>query len=793
MKTIVFFLSFFLYAFASNSQNISQTIKGVISDKISEKPLANATIIISTGGSTTADSSGKYVLKNVKTGRVSLVISVVGYKPAQIPEILVTAGKEVIVDVALEQNISSLTDITVQTTRNKKGNASNEFAGASSRSFSMEEVTRFAGGRNDPSKLVSSFAGVISNSDSRNDIVVRGNSPTGVLWRLEGIPTPNPNHFATSGTTGGPVSALNTNALKTSDFYTGAFAPEYGNATAAVFDMQLRSGNAEKHEKTLQLNLFSGLEAMLEGPLSSKKNGASYMVGYRFSFVQLGKSLGINVGTNAVPKYQDWVYNIQLAKGKAGKLNFFGMGGISSIDFIGKDTDTTDFYARQDQDGYNSNNFMVFGAKHTIDIGQKSFLRSVISFANTKSDYDQYQYAQPLTYTDRWLNLKIRNKSNTVRFSSFVNTKFNAKFSWRNGIIGEMFNTNSSVLSREGQSSTAAFKVQQDYNGNSALLQAFSQFRYKPTSNLTMTGGLHGMYYNFNKKNAIEPRAGISYQVSTNQTLMMNYGLHSQLQPLPVYLFQQQLANGSIDQSNRQLGFTKAHHFVAGYEIRLKNDWRVKAEAYYQILFNVPVENTLSGFSMLNTGADFGFPDKAGLVNTGKGNNRGIELTIEKFLIKGFYILATGSVFNSTYKGSDRIERNTSFNYGYAGNVLAGKEWKVSKSGKNTFTFDMKLTTIGGRYVTPVNLAASVVAGKEVLDETRYNAEQLKGYFRLDTKFGFRINSSKRKVSQTFYLDLQNVTNHKNIFLRRYNAERQQTGEVNQIGFFPDLLYRIQF
>lgn len=794
MKRLSVFIAATISFLAGYSQNITQTVKGTITDKISEKPLAGASVMVKNGKDLSAisNSSGQFIINNVSTGRVTVTVVAIGYKTVLIPEVLVTAGKEVIMDIALEQEIKVLADVTVSSRVTKKGNASNEFAGASSRSFSMEEVTRFAGGRNDPSKLVSSFAGVISSSDSRNDIVVRGNSPAGVLWRLEGVPTPSPNHFATSGTTGGPVSALNTNALKTSDFYTGAFPAEYGNANAAVFDIQLRTGNADKHEKTVQLNLFSGLELMLEGPLNNKKNGASYLVGYRYSFVQIGQSLGLNVGTSAVPKYQDWVYNIQLSKSKAGRFNFFGMGGISSINFIGKDTDTTDFYSRQDQDVNVKSNLMVFGVKHTIDIGKKSYLRSLISYASTKSDVDQYQYALPLDYKFSWLTFQSRNKSKTFRFSSALNTKFNSKLSWRNGVLIEAFGVNSNVLSRDGQPATATFAVQQDYNGNSTLLQAYSQFRYKPGNAVTITGGLHGMYYDFNQKNIIEPRAGFTYQINSSNTVLFNYGLHSQLQPLPVYLYQQ--TNGAIvDKSNQNLDFTKAHHFVLGYEKRLQNNWRIKAETYYQYLFDVPVEKVKNGFSMLNAGADFTYPEKSGLVNEGTGQNYGLELTVEKFLSNGLYILTTGSVFKSTYKGSDGIERNTTFNYGYAANLLAGREWKTGRAKKNAFTFDIKLTTLGGRYATPVHLAASIVAQKEVLDETRYNSEQLNGYFRLDTKFGIRINSSKRKISHTFYLDLQNVTNNNNIFLRRYNPERQRIGEVNQIGFFPDLLYRIQF
>lgn len=776
----------------AQAQNITQNIKGVVIDKVSEKPLQGVTVTL-TNQTTATNNNGKYILKDVSTGRVSITFSYVGYKTVSVPEVLVTAGKEVIIDMALEQDIKALNEVTLTTSRTKKGNASNEFAGASSRSFSTEEITRFAGGRNDPSKLVSNFAGVIANNDGRNDIIVRGNSPSGVLWRVEGIPSPNPNHFATSGTTGGPISALNTNALKTSDFYTGAFPAEYGNANAAVFDIGLRTGNSDKHEKTLQLNIFSGLEAMFEGPLSKKKNGASYLVGYRYSFVQIGQSFGIDVGTKAVPKYQDWVYNIQFAKGKAGKLNLFGMGGVSNIDFLGKESDSTDFYARQDQDGYSTNNFLVFGAKHTIDVSNKSFVRTVVSYASQQSNYDQYQYALPLTYTNRWSTFVYRTKATAFRFSSFINTKFNSKLSIRNGALVEAFNNTNKVLSRDGKPATAPFETQQDFSGNSTLLQAYSQLRYKPNNDVTIVAGLHDMYYTLSKTNALEPRAGITYQLNKNNTIMFNYGLHSQQQPLPVYFMQQQLAGGVIDNSNLQLDFTKAHHFVLGYERRFLKDWRIKAEAYYQSIYNAPVEDTASGFSLLNAGADFGFPDRIHLQNTGTGKNYGVELTIEKFLSKGFYVLASGSLFDSKYKGSDGIERNTTFNYGYAANVLAGREWKLGKSKKNAFTVDIKLTTIGGRYTTPIDIALSMANQKEEYDRSKYNTVKLDGYFRLDTKFGFRINSSKRKLSHTFYLDFQNVTNHKNIFLQRYNAQKQQVGNVYQIGFFPDILYRLQF
>ncbi len=777
------------------SQGITQTIKGFITDKTSEKPLAGATVsVVDANNEVVTDKNGKFVLNAVAVGRQKITITYSGYKPVIIPELLVTAGKQVIVDVAMEQSIADLQNVIVTSYKTKKGAATNEYAVGSNRSFNVDEVTRFAGGRNDPSRLVSNFAGVVSNNDGRNDIVVRGNSPTGVLWRIEGLPSPSPNHYAALGTTGGPVSALNTNALKTSDFLTGAFPAEFGNALAAVFDINLRAGNADKHEKTLQLNLFSGLEAMVEGPLGKKGNGSSYLVGYRYSFVQLATSFGLSAGTSATPKYQDWVYNINLGKSKAGTFSFYGMGGLSNIDFIGKDIDSTDFFARNDQDSYNQGNFSIFGAKHTIDIGKKSYLRTAVAYSTTKNDFQSYQYPLPFVdYTNRYLITDSKNQQNNLRFSSYLNTKQNAKLSSRLGILGEQYDLKTKVSDREGETGSDPFNTVRNFDDNFFLLQYFAQVRYKPTDKLTFNAGLHGSNFSFNSTSTFEPRASVAYQLTNTDQLYVSYGMHSQLQPFPVYLYESRLTGGGVDQSNRNLEFTKASHYVIGYEKRFATDWRFKVEGYYQDLSNVPVEKIRSGFSILNSGADFSFPEKGGLVNNGTAYNSGIELTLEKFLSKGYYLLITSSIFDSKYKGSDGVERNSTFNYKNVLNVLAGKEWKAGKQKKNAFTMDVRVSSIGGKYATPVDLNASIAANKEVLDETKYNSEKLAAYFRADLKFGYRINSSKRKVSQTIYLDFQNVSSQENIFLQRYNPEKRTIGAVNQIGFFPDLLYRITF
>ena len=767
----------------------TQTVTGTVIDKASERPLANVSVSIAgTRIGVTTDSLGRFVLAAVPLGRHQVSFTYVGYKTVTIPEVLVTSGKQVVLDVPLDQQIAALNTVTITAGRTRKGMAANEFAGSSSRSFSMDDVTRYAGGRNDPAKLASNFAGVANTNDSRNDIVVRGNSPTAVLWRMEGIPIPNPNHFATLGTTGGPVSALNTNALKNSDFYTGAFPAEYGNATGAVFDIGLRTGNKDKFEKTIQLNMFSGLEAMLEGPLSKNRNGSSFLVGYRYSFAQIGQSLGFNIGTEAVPKYQDVIFHLNFVKSKWGKFSIFGLGGTSAIDMIGADLDSSDLFANKDEDAYFKSRIGIVGLKHTLDIGSNSYLRTLVSYSYVSNEGKIYKYYDSLAGRQFLTDQSTVNTG--FRFSSFINSKISSRFTLRGGMLAALNGVDTRLQTREDRPDWETIR---DYDGSAWLLQPYVQGKYRFTEKLSLNAGVHGLWYGLNETSALEPRASLSYALAGNQTLTFSYGLHHQQQPLPVYLYQERLPDGTYDQRNRDLDFTRAHHYVIGYDWFFARDWRLKAEAYHQSISQVPVERTPSGFSVLNSGADFTFPEKAGLVNNGTGTNTGIELTVEKFFSQGFYLLTTASIFDAKYKGSDGIERNSTFNNKAVLNVLAGREWKMGRDGRNAFTIDIKFTQSGGRYYTPVDIAASNASGFEQLDENRYNDQQFSNYLRFDTRFGIRLNSAKRKLSHTFYLDIQNVTNKENVFIQRYNRVMKQVGIVNQVGFFPDILYRLQF
>ncbi len=774
--------------YTSMAQDAMQTVSGTIIDKQSEMPLIGATIeIISTVPTrgTTTDADGSFSLSDIPVGRQIFRVSYIGYNTFSLPNVVVTSGKEVILNISMEESITALDEVVV-TASVEKDRANNEMATISARSFSLEEVTRYSGGRNDVARLAGSFAGVSTADDSRNDIVIRGNSPTGVLWRLEGIPIDNPNHFATLGTTGGPVSALNTNLLRNSDFMTSAFPAEYGNANAGVFDIGFRNGNKNNYEFTAQLAAFSGMEAMIEGPLSSKKN-SSFLVSYRHSFVEIADIIGIPIGTNATPNYKDLSFKLDFANGRYGKFSFFGIGGLSDIDFLGDEVDENDLFAEPGVDAYPRSKLGVIGMNHRYLIDDRTYLRTTIATSTAQSDYSE---DRTLSDASKESQLEISDINNRISISSYLNKKFSARHTLRVGILGEVFRLDSKFRSR---TETPDWVTVRDFTGNLALLQAYGQSQYKISEQLTLNTGLHFQFLDFNDHYVVEPRIAINYHLNAKSTLNFAYGLHSQMQALPIYLLSTQQADGSYAQTNADLDFAKSNHFVVSYDLKLNTDWRVKTEIYYQQLFDIAVEKEASSFSVLNAGADFVFPEVANLVNEGKGQNYGLELTVEKFFSQGYYGLLTGSVFESTYEGSDGVERNTAFNNNYVLNFLAGKEFKIGKTKRHALSIDLKVTRAGGRFYTPVDLESSRLAGEELLFEDRAFSEQYDPYFRFDFKIGVQLNSKKRKFAQQFFLDFQNVTNNQNVFANRYNPQTNQVNTVYQSGFFPDLLYRVQF
>lgn len=794
MKKITFVFIIVL-GYIANAQ--TGIIKGNVIDKQSETPLVGATIEllnVEQNNGVITDIDGYFTLKNVPLGRQRIRVSYIGFESITLPNIVVTSGKDAVVNIALIESFDQLDEIII-TSETSKAQAINKLTSVSARQFGVEEVTRFSGGRSDVGRLAANFAGVSSPDDSRNDIVIRGNSPVGLLWRLEGIPIPSPNHFSTAGTTGSPVSALNPNLLKNSDFITSAFPSEYGNAIGGVFDLGFRKGNLDDYEFTGQVGVFSGVEAMAEGPLG--KNKGSFLVSGRYSLVSI---LGIGAGgTSATPNYYDVSYNVDFGKSKLGNFSLFGIIGSSDIEFKGNDIDEDDLFAAEDENSRADSGFGVIGLKHQINIGSSSFLRIIASGSFTGNEFEMDRFINKNTSQERIIKYtEVDNTESRFTFSTLFNSKLSSKSTLRTGVLVENFKIEALQRDREkqpdinGDGDPDLFTFI-DINENLNIIQPYVQGQFRLTEKLTLNAGIHGQYSTLNEQFVFEPRAGLSYKAGKNHNFNFGYGLHHQPVSLPL-LFLNEEINGELVQTNKDLDFVRSNHYVLGYDVRISKDWRGKIELYYQDIDNAAVEPFSSSYSTLTEGANFGFEnDRVSLINEGTGFNQGIELTLEKFFSNGYYGLLTTSLFESKYKGSDGIERNTPFNNEYVANLLAGKEFAIGKAKKDVLFFDTKLTISGGRYYTPVNLEASQSAGFQVLREDLAFSKQNDDYFRWDVKFGYKINSKSKKRSHQLYVDLQNVTNNENIFTRRYNRLTNKVDQVDQIGFFPDFGYRFQF
>ncbi|NJM15557.1 MAG: TonB-dependent receptor [Bacteroidales bacterium] len=766
----------------------SQTIRGLVIDAELGTPLPGANVMMvdpAMPKGAVTDKNGEFRIEDVPVGRVSIRVSFIGYEERHFSNQMLSSGKELYIEAQLVQKIDQIDEVVVKA-HGRKDKAINDMALISARSFSIEETERFAGSLGDPARMVSNYAGVMTQNDSRNDIIIRGNSPMGLLWKMDGIEVPNPNHFGASGTTGGPVSILNNNLLTNSDFYTGAFPASYGNALAGAFDLRMRPGNTNKHEYVGQVG-FNGFELGAEGPFV-KGYRASYLVNYRYSTLDVIKKLGFDFGTGAaVPEYQDLTYKIEVPTKKAGTFSFIGMGGISYI-FFQHDTVSNSYNSGSIDTKFGSG-LGLTALTHTYIFSEKSRLKTSVSgqYSNSYTSLDSAITDvgnQPLLKPYLRNNLMSNTFAAHIDFKTRLNTRNTFGIGTSSHLTRVTFTDSATFDSPDGH-----FLPRIDINEDVMLIKSFVEWKHKLNNSLSLYAGLYSQYFDLNNQTSLEPRLSALWQASNKQSVSFGFGVHSQLQPFVTYFAQ------SFDSSlhryiltNAQVKFSKSNHYVLGYDYLIAPNLRVKAEAYYQNLYNIPVSRKEPDFSMLNAGDFFYIPLYDSLQNKGTGRNLGIDLTFERFLSNGYYGLLTASVFDSKYKGYNGKQHSTGYDGGYVVNALAGYEWKLKSN--NFLTFDIKMVISGGKRYTPIDVDKSKEAG-----DVRYNWDRAYGnqhpYFRADVRFGYKINGSR--ANQEWAVDLQNVTNYENVFMEWYNFETNQTELITQTPFYPMFLYRINF
>ncbi len=757
------------------AQQPTQTIRGTVIDEASNVPLVYAAVgLQNTTIGTTTDSLGNFTLKNVPIGRYDIIVSHIGYSPAMLREIQVTSAKENFLDVTMKATTSTLDEVVIKTKVNKE-QPLNSMATVSARMLSVEEAKRYAGGFDDPARLVSAFAGVSSNVGN-NAIVVRGNSPQSLQWKLEGVEISNPNHFAdVAAFGGGGLTALSTQLLANSDFFSGAMPAEYNNALSGVFDIFMRNGNNQKHEHTFQLGLI-GIDAASEGPFS-KKSRSSYIFNYRYSTLALlAPLLPANAGG---VRYQDLSFKLNFPTLKAGTFSIWGMGLIDRSGAKAK-ADIDEWKYNEDRENEDVKQYMgTAGITHKIFLNHRQYLKS--TFAVTANGIDLHNEIADSSFNLSPQNV-VDNKLYDLVFTSFLNTKFGARHTNKSGFV--ITNMNYSMLLKNAIMAGMPLQTLVSESGSSTLAAAYSNSMININDKITLNMGINGQWFAYNNAWSVEPRAGIKYRFAPKQTLSLAYGLHSRLERLNYYF----IKDNQNQYVNKKLGFTRAHHLVLGYDISTSEFTHFKVEGYFQQLFDVPVMAGNS-FSLINQQNDWFFGGK--LQNTGKGRNYGLDVTFEKYLSRGFYYMATASLFNSEYQGDDKVWRNTRYNRNIALNFLTGKEWLLGKNKNRILNLNARLSFQGGDHYSPVNATASVANQSVVFDETRAFSQQYTPAFTSHFTASYKLN--KKTTAHEFALKIINLTQYKEYLGFQYNYRTQMVDTQREAVFIPNLSYKIDF
>lgn len=747
-------------------------------------PIAGATVVLRNFSpliATTSDENGLFRLTEVPIGRLHIECSFLGYHTIVQENILLTSGRELVLEFELEEKTVDLDEFVVRAFT-RKDKPVNPMAIISSRSFSLEETERYAGSYGDPARMAANYAGVVTGNDNRNDIVIRGNTSMGISWRLDGIEIANPSHYAALGTTGGPITILNTNLLRQSDFLSGAYPAQYSNALAGVFDLKLRQGNNEQREYWMQAG-WNGLEAGAEGPLLKHKK-ASYIFAYRYSILDIFSIIGVDMELD--PKYQDMNFKLNFPYDN-GQVYLTGLGGLSAIKIFDEDKDPGEWLfdgAGENLTNSSSSGLIALSNLHFFSENWRLKSYMALSGSQVQTQIDTFSLAD-----NRHGFTKAGEKSSEVRysFSSTLNNIISAKSDVKGGYIYDIYDYsyNDSTFFND------AYVWDTRAQGRMSLLRLFAQYRYRPVQKMTLVGGINYQKLFLNNAASLEPRLGLRWDINSAHALSAGFGKHSQMQPRMLYFVQTQLPDGTYIQTNKNLGFSKSNHYVLGYDYLISNNLRLKTEAYYQNLYNIPVKESIGAYSTLNSGVEYFINREDSLVNKGSGRNYGVEMTFEKFFSRNYFFLITASLFESTFKGYDGVERPSAFNSNVLLNIVGGYELPIGKKKAGALIFGGRFTWNGGRPYVPFDVDGTLKSGQETLDWHNAYKYRREPYKRFSLRLGMRRNKARYTTELT--VDLQYRTHYTTIYTERIDVNTGRVKNYEKMQFYPISTWRLSF
>lgn len=767
----------------TNAQPTFQTIRGTVINSLTNLPVEGAYIVITSCNPvkhTTSTNSGEFRITGVPVGSHTLNVLHLGYEKEIIPGLVVSSGKELVISIGITEAADTL-EAAKTIYSHRKDQPLNKMAIVSSRSFSVDETSRYAGGLNDPARLVTSFAGVSGGDLQDNAISIRGNTPKSVLWRVEGAAIPAPNHFS-GGTVagGGFVSILSNQMVSNSDFLTGAFPAEYGNAISGVFDIKMRTGNNQKHEHTVGISTV-GVDLSSEGPVFGK-NRASYLFNYRYSTMGLLTKARV-LKEEQIPTFQDFAYKVTVPINRFGSVNIWGIAGKGNT-LEPSSNDSLTWKTQSDRIGYDWDNVVyAHGINHRY-FGTSSY--SMFTSAVISKKYDDFNFVRLDDNLTESSYLNIKEKEVKYNISHTSSLRVSQILQLKAGVDLSYIKYNNDIWSNKSEYDPSTYSKAIEGDGSTLYIGSFVNGYCKASNNVVLNAGIHVNYFEMTKDYNIEPRIGLRWEVNRSHNLSAGFGMHNQIEPLKIYLVKSEdSSNGGYP--NKDLGLTKANHFILAHDWKISEYKRLKTELYYQQLSDIPGIAD-SSYSLINYKQEYAFRER--LSNNSSGYNMGIEITFERFFNNKFYYMANLSLFDSKYRADDNILRNTRYNKNVLFNLLGGKDFSFQKNRK-VLSLNLRLSYTGGERYTPVSHDESINKREAVFDYSRAFESKYPADLFTDISISLRFN--KKRYSSVLSAQIKNALANKT---RRGTIFNLKTGRLEEDTYtvvVPVIGYKIEF
>ncbi|MEO0727080.1 MAG: TonB-dependent receptor [Bacteroidota bacterium] len=734
------------------------TLRGSVRDADNGQVLTGATVYLPTiQRGIDTDSFGLFRFNDLPPGRYPVEISYLGYQQLVMNEVLVSSGKEQVLDIILQEAATSLTAVTVKASRQPRSNASPNIL-----NLSQEETLRFPATFNDPARLATAYAGVTGANDQANHLIIRGQSPLGMQWRLDGLEIVNPNHTANGGTftdrptlSGGGVNAISAQLLQEANFYLGAAPAALGNATTAQMDMRLRNGNNEQREYTIQAGLI-GFDLAAEGPI--RAGGSSYLVNYRYSFTGLLSDLGVSFGNEDI-RFQDLSFKLHFPGQKGGAFSIFGLLGSSSNEF-NQPTDTTEWETEKDL--YNTIDFSsemaTVGASWTQPQGDNARWRAAAAWSGVRH---QRLGIAPDLRNREWDELRQQKTS----FQLSYRRKLLPFGSITLGVEGLYIDQ-----SVEREFPFGSEGITGRSNGG-LVVSPYIDWRYQiKRLSLNLGWRLSNWIDWLDESSYSEPRLALSYLLNKKNTVGADLSVSTQA-PSPYELALQP---------------RRSRLYSAYWNRQLSNSRKISIQLYQQNLTQITGNGAISAINQIEQI----LPETDA---TSEARTQGAELTVQQFATGGWWYVVGVSLFDARYQDEDGEWVKSRFAQDYATALTLGKEWSGTdrKQQVNRFGFNVALHYNGGLRAAPIDLVASDRNRTTVFDFSQGYTEQLPAYFRTDLRIYYQKN--RANWNSMLSLDIQNVSGQQNAAYDYYDRFLGRVNRRFQLEFIPIINYRINF